>query len=80
MRKFNTNYKRDRLAEQLLCSMVSNSTVCKDSDLLKDDLMDWMVHKSLELASKFMEATKVEQEEEESEGYADYPVIDGEFS
>ena len=76
MRKFNTNYKRDRLAEQILCSMVSNSAVCKDSDFSKIPVMDWMVTKSLELATKFMEATKVEQEEEEWV----VPVIDGEFS
>ena len=73
--RFNPNYRRDRLAEKVLCSLLANPA-------LVDGAMEKTIGASLAWADKFLEATKPEQEEsavsEVDEFVVDSLVIDAE--
>ena len=64
--RFNPNYKRDRLAEQILCSLVAGVSG-SDKEFLRSDYMTTaLVGRSLEIARAFLEATKPAVEESAS--------------
>lgn len=79
--KYNPNYRRDRLAENILCSLVSSY----GDTLFRDDYLHCLqsfVNVSVDLATRFIDATKPIPEESvavaEVDEFDDSLVIDSE--
>ena len=79
--RFNPNYKRDRLAEQVLCALVSNSKL-SDTHGFTKERCDAFAGIALDIASAFVEATRPAEPDstvaEVDEFFDESLIIDGE--